>query len=402
MRGLLVALALAVPCRAAPPASAARLNEEGIAHLGGGRPEEAVQAFEAALAARPGDPVLEKNRAAALAEWGEELRRERRTAEAAARLEQAVRAHPARVRYRVLLGRARFECGEDGLRAAARADFELALAGDPDHLDALVNLGQIAYLERGLEEAVARWRRALELRPGDADIRERLMRALRELEVERGFAELPATHFVVRYPQEIALERAQEVLALCEEARGRLSAAYQSYPPRIAVTLYTPAQFRTATDLHAWVAGLSDGTIRLTVRPRTGVEILRATIYHELTHHMVREIAPATPVWLHEGLAQMEEGKSAAAAEARLGRAAVPAAAILGAEVLRQSDPRSAALFYDVALAFTAFLHDSQRGGIARLLREIGAGRDEAAAFREAYGEPRDDLYERWRSRLPR
>jgi hypothetical protein len=204
----------------------------------------------------------------------------------------------------------------------------------------------------------------------------------------------------VRYSPEIPREQAQEVLVLCEEARGRLAAAYTSYPPRIVVTLYTPGEFRSATDLHGWVAGLSDGTIRLTVGRKPDLAALRATIYHELTHHIVREIAPKTPVWLHEGLAQVEEGRSPQEAEARLRRAGRLPDGFLSAEVLRQNDPRKVALFYDAALAFTRFLDDGQRGAVQRLLREIGAGKEEAAAFRETFGDSREALFARWRASL--
>jgi hypothetical protein len=372
---------------------AVRLNEEGIAHLRADRSEEAVRAFEAALAARPGAAAVEHNLALALAESAA-----RRPGDAIALLERAVRLHPSRLRYRVLLGCARFEGGDDLQRAAARDDFAFVLERDPDHFEALVRLGRIRYLERDLEEAARLWRHALALRPGDAEVAAWLARAVRERDVESSFAELPATHFLVRHSAEIPVERAQEVLVLCEEARGRLSALYGSYPPRIVVTLYTPEEFQSATDTHGWVAGLSDGTIRLTVRRQTETRALGATIAHELTHHILREIAPRTPVWLHEGLAQLEEGKDAREAEARLrGVPAVPES-ILSAAVLGQRDPRKAALFYDVALAFTSFLREGQREAIPRLLRELKAGKEEADAFREAFGETREAAFDRWRA----
>lgn len=396
----LAALVLAASGAAAEPSSAVLLNEEGLAHLEEGRAAEAVSAFDAALLLRPDADVLGRNLAAALAARAEEHLRERRRPEALPLLERAVRLHPTRLRYRVLLGQARFEAGDDRLRAAAREDFALVLARDPDHLDALVNLGQIAYLERALDAAIDLWRRALALRPLDADLLERLRKAERELEVERSFAEIPGTSFLVRYSPSIPLERAQEVLVICEEARGRLAATYGSYPPRIVVTLYTPGEFRNATHLHGWVAGLSDGTIRLTVGKRPDAAALKATITHELVHHIVRGIAPGTPVWLHEGLAQIEEGRSAAQAEERLRRAGALEDALLSGEILRQDDPRKVALFYDAALAFTKFLDDGQRGAIPRLLREIGAGKEEAAAFREAFGDTREKIFERWRASL--
>lgn len=384
----------------ADPPSVAALNEEGIAQLAAGRPSEAAAAFEAASALRPDAEVLSRNLAAALALRGEELGRERRPAEAIRVLERAVSLHPTRLRYRVLLGRARFEEGDDALRMAAREDFAYVLGKDPDHLDALVNLGEILYLSRELEPAVGHLRHAVALAPDEPGIAARLAKAERELEVERSFGEISGSFFLVRYSPRITADRAQAVLLLCEEARGRLTATYGSYPPRIAVTLYTPDEFRSATDLHGWVSGLSDGTIRLTLGARTDPAALKGTICHELTHHILRAIAPGTPVWLHEGLAQVEEGRDVDRARARLrGTGALPVA-LLNADVLRQADPRRVELFYDIALAFTAYLDDAHRGGVQRFLRALGEGKSEAEAFRETFGDSRESLFDRWKTGL--
>jgi len=386
--------------RAADAPAAVEANEKGITHLLAGRASEAIGAFEAALAAEPDAPLLKRNLAAALAARAEELRLDRRVHEAIGLLERATALHPERLRYRVLLGRVRFESGLDQLRDAARDDFRWVLERDPEHLDALVNLGQIAYVDRDLEAAVRLWSRALELKPRESDLEARLAKANRELDVEQAFLEVSDTHFRVRYSPSIDLATAQEVLALCQQARGELSVLYQSHPPRIAVTLYTPAEFANATRMHGWVAGLSDGTIRLTARGDTPVAALRGTIYHELTHHIVRGIAPNAPLWLHEGLAQIEEGKSAAQAEARLRLAGELDAGLLAADVLREADPRRVSLFYDVALAFTRHLGDTRRGSLHDLLRAMGEGRPEGEAIRQVYGAGRDELFDAWRQRL--
>jgi tetratricopeptide (TPR) repeat protein len=393
--------ALLLLCAVASGADpAVSLNEAGLEHLAAGRADEARRAFEAALELMPDAEVLRRNLAAALVLRAEERLSGRELGEALGLLERATRLHPERLRYRMLLGRARLEGGDDLLLAAARADLDLVLERDPDHLEALMSLGEIAYLARELDAAVARWRRALELRPGDPEILRLLAKAEREREVEGSFGEIESPLFLVRHSKEIAAARAQAVLVLCEEARGRLSALYGSYPPRIVVTLYTPSEFRSATALHGWVAGVSDGTIRLSLGARDDPAALAATIRHEMTHHVVRAIAPTAPVWLHEGLAQIEEGRSAEKALARLRDAGGLRDSLLSAAILREHDPRRVALFYDVALAFTRYLDDGQRGAIQRLLRELGSGKDEATAFREAFGDTRENIFERWTASL--
>jgi len=384
------------------PPAAVRANERGIRLLLDREAAPAVEAFRAALASAPESRVVERNLAAALAALGERRRVERQHREAVDLLKEAVERHPSRLLYRVQLGRARFGTGTDVGRLAAREDLQWVLDRDSHHLDALVNLGQIEYIERRLEEAVRLWTRALELRSHDADVENRLRKARRELAVERSFRELRTRNFLLRYSPDVTLELATAVRGYCEEAYSDLSRRFQSYPDRVVVTLYTPEQFRSATRAHAWVAGLWDGTIRLTARPRARSADLRATIYHELTHHLVRSLARDVPVWLHEGLAQVAEEKRPETAEARLARGSPPRLEELDTRILTQRDPRRVSRFYDVALAFTASLR-RERGdaGIQDLLRALGEGRPLDETLRKTFGESRRRPFRRWRDSLP-
>ena len=392
---------LAVAARAGDPPTAVEANEAGIAHMLAGEAEAAVRSFEDALGEATGHPVVARNLAAALAEAAAARRAARAHGSAVALREEAVRLPPWRLRYRVLLGRARFEEGTTSQRQAARDDFATVLARDADHLDALVNLGQICYLERQLEEAVRLWRHADALRPDDGDIRARLARAERELEVERAYETLESASFRLRYAPAIPRDQAEAVLRLCEEAYGDLAARFRAWPARVSVTLYPPAEFRSATLTHGWVAGLSDGTIRLTVPVRSRPADLRAGVVHELAHHFIRARAPQAPVWLHEGLAQMAEGRDAREAEARLRVQGEPRAAELAAGILGQADPRLVSRFYDMTLAFCRHLEE-RRGpaGIDDLLRRLGEGAAKEEALTQVFRQGRDDPFAAWLRRL--
>ena len=396
-RLLSCALLVAAGAVQADPPAVVVLNERGIAHLLAARPAEAVRAFEQARAALPEHRILKRNLAAALAALAEERRRASRPLDAIDLLKEAVDLHPERLRYRVLLGRARFEGGRDVDRLLAGEDFEWVLARDPDHLDALVNLGQIRYLDRELADAAEHWRSALKLRPSDTDVRARLAKAERERKVEEAYESLTAASFRVRYAPAIPVEKAAAVLRLCEEAYGDLSKRFQAYPGVIVVTLYPPAEFRSATRMYGWVAGLSDGTIRITIAPGTSNRSLRATIYHELTHHLIRSLAPRVPVWLHEGLAQIAEGKSVPHALGRLRRLDAPEVAELSAQVVRLRDPREVSRFYDLAVSFTHYLLELQGyPGFLGVFRALREGHSELEALRTVYGSPRAELFRRW------
>lgn len=405
-RLLLIGLLLLLPrlLRAAPnPEAVEARNEEGLAALAAGRAMEAVEHFQKALDGLSDNRTLKRNLAAALAALADQRREERRPAEAVDLLDRAVTLHPERLRYRLLRGRARYEAGRSNDRLFARDDFAYVLAHDPDNLDALVNLGQLSYLERRLQEAVELWSRASALRPDDAELRARLARAARELDVEGSYAELAGAHFLVRHGAAVPRAVAASVLGQCETAHGDLCARFQHWPDtRTVVTLYTPAEFSSATRLHAWVAGLSDGTIRLTVRPEADTAELGTTIRHEYAHHLIRAIAARVPPWLHEGLAQIAEGRSPGAADARLRSFPVEdLAADLSGQVLGQGDARLVSRFYDAALSFTS--HLEQKGGmrgILDLLRRLGEGEAEDSALHAVYGRGWGALVAGWYDRL--
>ena len=140
-----------------------------------------------------------------------------------------------------------------------------------------------------------------------------------------------------------------------------------------------------------WVGGLYDGKIRV---PLGGLSQLtrhaERVLTHELTHAMVHSKSRGhCPRWLHEGLAQMSEGKRLAAAER--------------AWVKQQLDGKDAAewesggMSYVMSLSLTGYL-ESRRGfgGLVNLLDLLGDGVELDEAFRRTYGESYADVCRRW------
>ena len=380
------------------PSTVLDANELGVQALEGGRADQAIELLTRAHERLPDRRVLRRNLAAAYAAAAEQRRHARRFVEAIGLLDRAVELHPERLRYRYLRGVAHFALGRDADRFLAREDLEAVLAGDPDHVGALGFAGQLAYLERDLEGAVRAWTRALALDPEDRALRTRLTKARRELEVERAYTERRSAHFLVRHGEGVPAEFAERLLSLCERIYGELCLRFGYYPEAVTVvTLYTAEQFEAATRLHRWVAGLSDGTIRLTVSMPPSLERIRAALYHEFAHHLLRGIAARVPGWLHEGLAQQAEGRGVERAENRLRRSPNLRPAELSTGILRVGDPRVVARFYDLALAFTTYLE--RVGGeraLQALLHGLGEGEAESNLFRAHFGASRDELFARW------
>jgi len=405
-RTLALVLLLVAWSAAEPPAAAVSANERGIAHLTGGRPEQAVACFREARQLLPEDGpeevVVARNLAAALAALAERRLQGRQAEEAIGMLREARELHPTRIRYRVLLARAYLATGREPGRFNARDELVAVLEADPDHLAALLQLASIDYVERRLEDGTDRLEHALTLRPGDQLVTTQFERMRTERDVERNYDALESAAFIVRHSERISRRRAASVLETCERAWGELRTRFGHYPDgRIVVTLYPPSEFREATRLHGWVAGVSDGSIRLTLDDITREESLAGTIRHELAHHIIRDYAPRTPVWLHEGLAQLAEGRDGAGAAERFRSGDPPKAADLDRRILREPDPRRVAEYYALALAFTHYLQQLQGDrGIQALLRALDPSRSFDDACRIAFGKTRDELFDAWRDTI--
>jgi tetratricopeptide (TPR) repeat protein len=384
-------------------------NERGIGHLLANRIGPALDAFRQAHELLPGNATVARNLAAAHAARGVRELRAKRAESGVSAFQNARELHPTRIRYRVLLARAYIELGRDGSLLSARDELKVALDSDPDHLEALILLADLDYRDRRLDDGARGLERAFDLRPGDSDVRERLARMNREREVEEKYHTIRGGVFIVRYAPAIPDSRAEAVRNVCAKAWTDICTRFGHHPEgQIVVTLYPPRDFRKATRLHGWVAGVSDGTIRLTVSERTDPKALRSTLRHELTHHVIRDFAPRTPVWLHEGLAQLVEGDDPERSARRL-RPREPVKDLskvileneLDRSILAERDPRRVTRFYDLALAFTYFVQQrSNDRGIQELLQAMRDGANPNQAIEKVYGVSRSELFADWLRKL--
>jgi len=95
----------------------------------------------------------------------------------------------------------------------------------------------------------------------------------------------------------------------------QLTSEISSRPPAtIAVILYPDRTYFDTTRVASWTGALFDGKIRVPTKGLTSVTPdLTATLLHELTHSFIAALpGRGCPAWFNEGVAQLEEGKSAA------------------------------------------------------------------------------------------
>lgn len=224
------------------------------------------------------------------------------------RFEEALRYWDRDAGAYVGLGVACYHLRDD---SAAERALRQALERDPQEKLAWQVLGDLAYRRDDMDEAVTAWERAVELDPDNSALRTRLERLRREHRTEKDFNKEYASHFSIKYEGRELIESGRIVLRTLENAYGDIGRELSYYPDReIAVILYSNKQFQEVTDAPGWSGGMFDGKIRL---PIGGIEretpALRAVLYHEYTHAVVRSITPRVPAWLNEGLAQYFEGR---------------------------------------------------------------------------------------------
>ena len=347
--------------------------------------------------AQPATPVARNQRpvdAEARAEVSELLRsgmaalKERRFEEASSLYRRAMSAWPDLSVARVGYAMAELALGHDASALGAVLD---GLSIDPERPELHELLGDLRDREERVEDALRAWRKAFELAPNDR-LREKILKAERDLTASRDFDLSTTSHFTVRYDGEVDLDLADAMMDYLEEQYWVLSDAYGHAPQQpITVMLYPKRQFREVTQSPEWVGGIYDGKIRV---PLAGLRRLnpgaKAVLVHELTHAVIHSKTRGNcPRWLHEGLAQISSG-------ATLGRAETAWIA----EQLREIEPHrwdASAFSYAMALSLTLHL-ERRRGfdGIVDLLDLLAEGKPIDEALSAQYGEDYRTICRRW------
>jgi hypothetical protein len=208
-----------------------------------------------------------------------------------------------------------------GRSKEATVPLRRALDLDPRLTLASILLGQIAYTDGNVADAIRIYENALTHAPNHPHLTTKLKAWRADADASTGFTERRFDRFRVMFqgPADKALAaRATEILESAFWRIGKALGAYPSDP--IVVMLYTEQQFRDVTQAPTWAGGIYDGRIRV---PAAGAvqspRLFERVLVHELAHAMIATIASrGVPTWLHEGLAQHFEGGDAAAARRRM------------------------------------------------------------------------------------
>jgi len=245
------------------------------------------------------------------------------------------------------------------------------------------------YRQNDLQGAQEQAQAALALRR-DEELIEMLLRLRREIQVQRDYDGARTENFTVLFDGYEHEEIKVLVLDILKEAYAGVGKALNHFPGEpVTVILYTGRDFSDVTRAPGWASGMfgrSDGKIRLPVQNAAGRErLLRRVVTHEYVHALVHALAPAAPLWLHEGLAQYLSGDRA-----------VNAAQVIPLALLADGFPQDARAAYAAYMVSLQAVSDliEERGmpPLRRLLDELGAGRGLEEAFAASYGRP----FSRW------
>jgi tetratricopeptide (TPR) repeat protein len=181
-------------------------------------------------------------------------------------------------------------------------------------------LGEAYYGQEKLAQAIDEWTLGLALGPHPEMARAR-DKAQREIIEHNQLGALQSTHFILRYDRDISNQQlAQQILASLERLYAQLSREVVSRPPvTITVILYPDQQYFNITRAAGWSGALYDGKIRVPTKGLTVVTPeLNAVLVHELTHAFLASLPANCPGWFNEGLAQLQENRSASSAKKAL------------------------------------------------------------------------------------
>ena len=369
--------------------------------------QPSLEQLRQSYAANPYHPVIKKNLATAVMMHGIGLLKQKRYEEAAAQFEYAEELFPDDPQAAFLRGNAAYQLKQYNL---ARTELEKARNLGGDNADVLFFLGKVFYDTEDVRGAVELWELALQKDPENKTLQELLAKAKRELSVDAGMGKGQSSRFILSYDSGIKSDAADKVLDVLEDAYNRVGRDFGTYPEsRVPVILYTGKDYREITGSPGWSGGQYDGKIRLPVGGMTEVTpVVRSVLFHEYTHVVVRELTRGNcPVWLNEGLAEIEGRKEfdpplAALNKASAGGTLLPFSSLTGSFASLQG--KSVDLAYQQSYSLVRYMISAYGWHTMKeLLTTLGEGRSFEAAAARAYqgvGRTFEEIFAEWRDQV--
>jgi hypothetical protein len=259
----------------------------------------------------------------------------------------------------------------------------------PESPDAYAVLGYAQQASDRTTDAVASFKRSLELRP-DPAVQKFLAKAEREQNIETDFSQRESGHFVLHYEGKQSSETFRgQVLATLEADYDDLSRTLGT-PPRdsILVTLYTEQAFFDVTRAPSWTGAINDGKLRIPVSGLSSMTTeLARVLKHELAHSFINHLSSnRCPPWLNEGIAQLLEPRPLGSDGRQLSllfnaQQEIPLNMLEGSFL--SFSGTKAYVAYAESLAAVSYINDSYGvGDLQQILQRLSEGSSTEAALR--------------------
>jgi len=368
------------------------LLQEAYALYQRGRVAEACDRYREA-ATRVGSEEVRRNLGSCLARLGRDAYQANLPEQAVDYYQRALDAYPEGRAAWIGLALAHVKARNPG---QAQAVLEQAAGRFPEDVDALSLLAEVQERQGRTREAAETLRRLLAREPGHGRGRALLASIEREQTVEGSYWSQESRHFVVRYEGAVGLDVGRSVVDGLEEAYDSIGRSLGHFPAdRIQVGIYTEEVLGEVSRVPAhFIRGLYDGKkIRLNFSKSVAYTTdLSQLVRHEYTHVVIHELSNGrAPVWVHEGLAQVMEGRPPRPLYASIPRDYLTLGGI--ERLARTMDP--AAFTAGYVLTHVAMEHVVDRGGASRLhdfLVRLGQGDSLDQALRQVFGFGADEV----------
>lgn len=273
----------------------------------------------------------------------------------------------------------------------------------PESPDALAILGYVQFSTDNTPDAIKTWQHALKIRP-DTALEKLLARAQREANTEANFTSHDSSHFTLRFEGKETSESFRRDLLTTLDTHYDDLVRDLGVTPRnnILVVLYTEQAFFDVTHAPSWSGAVNDGKLRIPISGLSSVTPdLARVLKHELAHSFINQATSGRcPQWLHEGVAQLVEGRSTQSSGRQLAQLfqadhALPFNTLEGSFMNFTSG--EARLAYDQSLAAVEYISSTYgMSEIQRILDRIGNGSSTEAALRSTihsdYRQLQEDL----------
>ncbi|HXC61624.1 MAG TPA: tetratricopeptide repeat protein [Nitrospiria bacterium] len=372
-------------------------NQAAVEQFQAGRYEAAAALLGKAHELDPTNPVFTKNLAYAKARiaWNQVDQAEYETALTG--FQSAITLQSQEFSFYFGLGVSYHRLKKE---AQAKEAAEKALRLAPNESAPYKLLGEIAYQNDQLDEALGYFEKALQLVPRDPNLPSVIEKLQREHQVQSQFQQEATIHFTVKFEGHEERDVADQVVRILEEAYGDIGKSFSYYPESpITVILYSDQQFRDITRTPAWTGGLFDGKIRI---PTEGAgfspEVLNRVLHHEYTHAIVYALTDGhVPTWLNEGLAlNFEKGDPASSSSVSSSawdspiQGAIRTNSLISLQALHGSfmnmDEATSRLSYAESYSAVKYLIDRYgMFAIQSLLKDLSRQRDFDKAFEDRF-----------------